>query len=131
MRVSAEDWSEPDFSAASLAFSRFFFRSESSVFVLLASWEAFWREDSRAEIWVWSVLVLSVWEASCLFRLEISSSRDSMVADLEATWALRSSMEEEWLGEAVEMRREVLDVWVWRCESWRFRDSTSVLCVQC
>jgi hypothetical protein len=32
-----------------------------------------------------------------------------MVADLEATWAFRSSIEEVWLGEAAETRREGLD----------------------
>jgi hypothetical protein len=62
------------------------------------------------ESWVCSVLVALVWSVSCLLRFEISSSKDSMVPDLEASWAFRSSTDEPWLGDASEMRRlDLLD----------------------
>jgi hypothetical protein len=57
------------------------------------------------ESWVCSVLVALVWSVSCLLRFEISSSRDSIVPDLEASWAFRSSIDEPWLGDASGIRR--------------------------
>jgi hypothetical protein len=63
-----------------------------------------------------------------LFKFEISSSSDSMVADLDATWAFKSSIEEDWPGEAVDVLRMVLELCDWACESWRLSDSTSTFC---
>lgn len=93
MRVSAEALELPSLTARSLARSRLALRSESS-------WDAasLARSDraslfSREEIWArWSVVVVLA-EVSLLFRLEISSSRDSIAEDLEASWEVRSSLE--------------------------------------
>jgi hypothetical protein len=93
MCVCAVSRSVPSLFACSLALSRLVLRSESSVLVELASCSAFCREDSRLDILDCSSLFLVVCSDSCLLRLEISSSSDSIVADFDATCALRSSMD--------------------------------------
>lgn len=112
-------------SACWLALSRFALRSESSVLVELASCSAFCREDSRLVTLVASSLLLVVCSDSCLLRFEISSSSDSIVADLDSTWAFRSSMEVDWLGEVVDVLRLDFVLCDWACDNWRLSDSTS------
>lgn len=113
--VSADVRSLPSFTAFSVVRSRFFFISDSSCW---ASSAAFWlreRFSSRAVICSWEAEEPLVMRIIWARRFEISSSIDSMVADLDASSAARSDGEDMDI-EGDEPWREVL---AWSCVFWR------------
>jgi hypothetical protein len=90
MRVSALLRSEPSRRARSEARSRFCFRSASSWAEEAAALSAFATAVERVESWVRWVEVVDAAAVAWAWRFDISSSRDSIVAALEASWAARS-----------------------------------------